>query len=207
MDLNADTFILTLANSRFLAIVLPSLTICTHTLLALSFALPDTLPEYRAFWSLAYNILAAGSSILGLIGALRLIPSLLSIYTYTHTVTLSFVTLGLANLIIPFDLFIVNPVVPAWSVDENAICRDIDAGMGWDEEWLVKCSKNFYLVTLVVAWAGLFLMLAQWWALATVRRWEKEVRYWRIRKEVDIERVSGELVRDLKGSWSKKVVN
>jgi hypothetical protein len=56
--------------SRFLAILLPALTLCTHTLLALSFALPGS-EQYRAFWSLSYNVVAAGASILGLVGAVR----------------------------------------------------------------------------------------------------------------------------------------
>jgi hypothetical protein len=55
---------------RFLAIVLPTLTFFTHTLLALSFALPGT-EQYRAFWSLVFNVVAAGASVLGLIGAVR----------------------------------------------------------------------------------------------------------------------------------------
>lgn len=55
---------------RFLAIVLPTLTFCTHILLAVSFALPGT-EQYRAFWSLVFNVIAAGASVLGLIGAVR----------------------------------------------------------------------------------------------------------------------------------------
>ena len=58
------------SHDRFLAIVLPTLTLCTHTLLAFSFALPGS-EQYRAFWSLVYNSLAACASILGLIGAVR----------------------------------------------------------------------------------------------------------------------------------------
>ncbi|EAT79621.2 hypothetical protein SNOG_12821 [Parastagonospora nodorum SN15] len=131
------------AQTRFLAIVLPTLTLCTHTLLAFSFALPGS-EQYRAFWSLVYNSLAACASILGLIGAVRLIPSFVSAYTFVHTTALSFVTLALVNIIVPFDAGFLNPVIPSWHVDESAICRDIDAGFGWDEEWLVKCSKHFY---------------------------------------------------------------
>lgn len=107
-----------------------------------------------------------------------------------HTTTLSFVTLALANIIVPFDSGFLNPVIPSWKVDDNAICRDIDAGFGWDEDWLVKCSKNFYIVMLVVAWGGLFLMLAQWWALATVRQWGKELKYQKLRSRMDIEKGS-----------------
>ncbi|KAH7408687.1 hypothetical protein DE146DRAFT_675694 [Phaeosphaeria sp. MPI-PUGE-AT-0046c] len=128
--------------TRFLAIVLPTLTFFTHTLLALSSALPGT-EQYRAFWSLIFNVIAAGASVLGLVGAVRLVPSFVSAYTLTHTASLSFVTLALLNIILPFDAGFLNPVIPSWSVDESSICRDIDAGLGWDEEWLAKCSMYF----------------------------------------------------------------
>ncbi|KAF2821405.1 hypothetical protein CC86DRAFT_448870 [Ophiobolus disseminans] len=174
------------AQTRFLAILLPSLTLCTHTLLALSFILPGS-EQYRAYWSLSYNVIAAGASVAGLIGAVRLLPPLISAYTLIHTTTLSFVTLALTNIIIPFDAGILNPVIPSWYVDEDAICRDIDAGLGWDEAWLVKCSRNFFTVMVVVAWSGLFLMFAQWWALWTVRRWGREIRIVRARVGRDVE--------------------
>ena len=119
----------------------------------------------------------------------QLIPSFVSAYTLTHTSTLSFVTLALVNVIIPFNAGFLNPVIPSWHIDQSAICRDIDAGFGWDEEWLVKCSKNFFAVMLVVAWSGLFLMFAQWWALWTVRRWGKELRFQRLRDTTDIEKM------------------
>jgi hypothetical protein len=112
-----------------------------------------------------------------------------SAYTLAHTLTLSFVTLALANIILPFDAGFLNPVIPSWHVDQTAVCRDIDAGFGWDEEWFDKCSKNFYTVLAVVAWTGLFLMLAQWWALATVRRWGKELRFIKLRDRADVEKM------------------
>ena len=56
--------------NRFLAIILPALTLSTHLLLSLSFALPGD-DQTWAFWSLIYNGLAAFASVLGLIGALR----------------------------------------------------------------------------------------------------------------------------------------
>lgn len=62
---------------RFLAIVLPALTLSTHLLLSLSFALPGAEQTW-AFWSLIYNGLAAFASVLGLIGALRVSSSLRS---------------------------------------------------------------------------------------------------------------------------------
>lgn len=61
--------------SRFLAIVLPSLTLCTHTLLALSFLLPGSDLD-RASFSISYNVLAGSASILGLLGAVRVSQAL-----------------------------------------------------------------------------------------------------------------------------------
>jgi hypothetical protein len=118
-----------------------------------------------------------------------LIPSFVSAYSLMHTATLSFVTLALGNMILPFDATFLNPVIPSWNVDESAVCRDIDAGFGWEEEWLVKCSKHFYTVMLVVAWGGLVLMFAQWWALWTVRRWGKELHFQKLRNRSDVESI------------------
>lgn len=174
--------------TRFLAIVLPTLTFFTHSLLALSSALPGTEP-YRAFWSLIYNVIAASTSVLGLIGAVRVIPSFVSAYTLTHTVSLSFVTLALINIILPFDAGILNPVIPSWNVDEDSICREIDGGFGWDEDWVVKCSKYFNTLVGVVAWSGLVLIFAQWWALWIVRRWGREVRWQELRARMDEEKM------------------
>lgn len=54
----------------FLAIVLPTLTLSTHLLLSLSFALPSE-DQAHPCWSLLYNGLAALASVLGLVGAIR----------------------------------------------------------------------------------------------------------------------------------------
>lgn len=61
---------MSLTVSRFLAIILPALTLSTHLLLSLSFALPGDSQTW-AFWSLMYNGTAAFASILGLVGAVR----------------------------------------------------------------------------------------------------------------------------------------
>lgn len=201
---------------RFLAVVLPILTLLTHLLLCTSFALPGNDSTF-AFWSLVYNVLAASASILGLVGAIRvrmfrvacfkisddfvrnrtglririgietqadtrmqLMPRLVAVYVFFHTTTLSFVTLALVNIIIPFDFRLLNPILPRRQLDATSLCRDIDVSLGWDDEWLVKCSSSFDFVKLCVAWGGLFLMIAQWWALLTVQNWGQEVRYQQI---------------------------
>jgi hypothetical protein len=176
--------------TRFLAIVLPALTLSTHVLLSLSFALPAD-DQARAFVSLVYNGLAALASVLGLFGAVRLVPSLVSAYTIVQTCTLSFVTLGLVNIMLPLDLRILNPAVSSLQFDETAMCRDIDSGFGWDEEWLVKCSESLKMVQICVALAGLILMVAQWWALVTVRTWSRELQVQRRRESeaADVEKL------------------
>jgi hypothetical protein len=204
-----------ISDARLLAIVLPSLTLCTHTLLALSFILPGADLD-RAYFSVVYNVLAACASILGLIGAVRvstlpfgspgedefgivrwkeadmwilqLISPLVSAYTCLHTTTLSFVTIALVNLVIPFDFRLLNPIVPSYRVDGSSICRDIDAGFGWDERWLETCAKSFSVVRWSIAGAGLVLMVAQWWALTSVRRWGSEMNNQRRTEEGDIEK-------------------
>lgn len=100
----------------------------------------------------------------------------MSAYTLVHATTLSFITLALLNTLLPFDLRYMNPVIPSWGIDETAVCRDIDAGFGWDDEWLRQCSKSFGMVQMGVACGGLVLMIAQWWALFTVKSWSTELQ-------------------------------
>jgi hypothetical protein len=70
--------------TRFLAIILPALTLSTHLLLSLSLALPGDEQAW-AFWSLSYNGLAALASVLGLIGAVRVSSSPHTTIHYTFT--------------------------------------------------------------------------------------------------------------------------
>lgn len=100
----------------------------------------------------------------------------MSAYTLLHTTTLSFVTIAIINLIVPFDFLLLNPVIPSYAVDGSSICHDIDAGFGWDDEWLEKCSTSLSIIKFGGACFGLVLMLAQWWALLSVRRWGQELR-------------------------------
>ena len=99
----------------------------------------------------------------------------MSAYTIVHAITLSFVTIALVNLILPFDFRLLNPVIPSYAVDGSLLCRDIDAGFGWDDEWLEKCSMTFIVVKFAIAGLGLSLMGAQWWALCSVRAWGQEL--------------------------------
>ncbi|UPX21270.1 uncharacterized protein EKO05_0011461 [Ascochyta rabiei] len=162
------------AQTRFLAIILPALTLSTHLLLSLSSALPG-YDRTWPFWSLVYNGTASLASVLGLVGAIRVLPKLVSAYTIVHTATLSFVTLALTNTLLPYDLHYTNPVIPSWRIDESAVCRDISAGFGWDEDWFAQCSTSFGMMQLGVTCGGLVLVAAQWWALFAVRSWSNEL--------------------------------
>jgi hypothetical protein len=111
-----------------------------------------------------------------------------SAYTIVHATTLSFVTIALVNLVLPFDFQLLNPVIPSYAVDGSSICRDIDAGFGWDDEWLEKCSTTFVVVKFGTACLGLILMTAQWWALVSVRRWGQELKFQPRDAETDVEK-------------------
>ncbi|KAF9691591.1 hypothetical protein EKO04_010283 [Ascochyta lentis] len=182
------------AQTRFLAIILPALTLSTHLLLSLSSTLPGDDRTW-AFWSLVYNGTAALASVLGLVGAVRLLPNLVSAYTLVHTATLSFITLALVNSLLPYDLSYANPVIPSWRIDESAVCRDISAGFGWDEDWLVQCSKSFGMVQMTITCGGLVLMIAQWWALVAVKSWSNELETQRPSGD-DLERADFAIEKD-----------
>jgi hypothetical protein len=177
-------------NFRFLAIVLPSLTLCTHTLLVLSAILPGA-DITCAFFTLAYNALAGSASILGLVGAIRLQPCLVSAYTALHTITLTFATIALVGSMMPFEVAVLNPVVPSYRIDESSICRDMDVTFGWEEAWFVKCIEGFAVTKVAVACFGFVLMAAQWWALWSVKSWGNQVRALR-RGGLDVEKTASE---------------
>lgn len=115
-------------------------------------------------------------------------PSLVSAYTLLHTMTLSFVTLAVASLVLPLDFRTLNPVTPSYAVDESAICRDLDAGFGWDTEWLEQCSRSLKMIKFGGACFAMILMLAQWWALQNVRRWGQELRIMQQTVRGDVEK-------------------
>lgn len=69
--------------SRFLAVVLPSLTLCTHALLALSFLLPGSDLD-RACFPIVYNVIAGSASILGVVGAMKVSHSLALRFVRLH---------------------------------------------------------------------------------------------------------------------------
>ncbi|KAI2488258.1 hypothetical protein Ptr902_02391 [Pyrenophora tritici-repentis] len=90
-------------------------------------------------------------------------------------------------MVLPFDFRLLNPVIPSYALDGSSICRDIDAGFGWNAQWLEKCSTSFSVIKFGAACFGLVLMIAQWWALMSVRRWGHELRYQRRNGSVDVE--------------------
>ena len=98
----------------------------------------------------------------------------------------------------PFDLRLLNPVIPSYRVDGSSICRDIDAGFGWEEAWLESCAKSFSAVRWSIACFGLVLMVAQWWALMSVRKWGKELRSLRKDEGMDVEKAGIVKMDDVK---------
>jgi hypothetical protein len=88
----------------------------------------------------------------------------------------------------PFDFRLLNPIIPSYRVDGSSICRDINAGFGWDEAWLKSCVNSFSAVRWSIAGLGLLLMVAQWWALMSVSRWGKELRSLRKDGRMDVEK-------------------
>lgn len=97
-------------------------------------------------------------------------------------------TFALLDVIAPLPFYLLNPVIPSWDVDESAICRDIDAGFGWDDDWLSECSKGFKIIKISVVSVTLLLMGAQWWALFTVKKWNEEIRLQRPSPRLDVEK-------------------
>jgi hypothetical protein len=116
------------------------------------------------------------------------LPRLVSAYTLLHTMTLSFVTIAIVNLALPFDFRTLNPVTPSYPVDESAICRDIDAGFGWDTEWVEQCSNSLRMIKFGGACFSMVLMFAQWWALMSVRRWGQQLRARPLNARGDVEK-------------------
>jgi hypothetical protein len=86
-----------------------------------------------------------------------------------------FATIALMGSIMPFEVAVLNPVVPSYRVDASSICRDLDVAFGWEETWFVRCAEGFAVARVAVACFGFVLMAAQWWALWSVRRWGNEV--------------------------------
>ncbi len=123
---------------------------------------------------------------------IQLSPRLVSAYTGVHATTLAFVTLALINFLLQFDLRYMNPVIASWRIDEQAICRDIDAEFGWDEEWIMQCLKSLGMVQIGAACGGLVLVIAQWWALITVRSWSIDLQDQRMNRG-DLEKADFEV--------------
>jgi hypothetical protein len=103
-------------------------------------------------------------------------PTLLSAYATVHTVTLLFTTFTLLSVILPFCIDTLVRIIPGVNLDVVAICGELDDSFGADQGWLERCQVSFRIVKLLVAWAGLGLMVAQWLALGTVYRWSKVLR-------------------------------
>lgn len=105
----------------------------------------------------------------------------------------------------PFDVRMLNPVIPSYRIDESSICRDIHVAFAWDEEWFVKCTKGFAVIKVALACFGLVLMAAQWWALMSVSRWGQELKAQR-KVAMDVEKAGfmlgeSDVVHEEKTGW------
>ncbi|ORY15118.1 hypothetical protein BCR34DRAFT_189118 [Clohesyomyces aquaticus] len=160
--------------SRWLAIALSSLTIVTHTLLVV-FALhihnaAGSL-ESGASWFVVYNAVAAGAGILGVMGALKMNRSHISAYAVMQATTLLLSTFALLDLVLPFEITAIVPLLPIPRIDSNAICREVDDSFGWDAQWADRCLMSFMVMRAVAAGVGYILLAVQWCALIAVWRW------------------------------------
>ena len=102
--------------------------------------------------------------------------TLISAYTLVHLTTLFLTTFILLNVVLPLDLNTIVPLLPSWKFDVNDICLEIDDGLGWDDDWLQQCRKNFTYVKVGLGCFGLTLVAAQWWALVSVWRWGRQMQ-------------------------------
>lgn len=161
---------------RIHAIAVSFLTFSLHVILIHS-AFSSSSAGFRAtpFFA-AYNVAAAGASIAGLYGAVKMNPALLSAYSVAHTITLLLGTLTLLDIILPIDLTSFVPTIPSLDFDVLKLCVEIDGSFGWDEGWLDRCAASVRVVKAGAAWIGLVLLSAQWWAARRVWRWSHELR-------------------------------
>jgi len=51
------------------------------------------------------------------------------------------------------------------------MCQELDAGFGWDEQWLDDCVASFAILNTIAIWTGLVMMAAQWVVLINVWSW------------------------------------
>ncbi|KAF2187231.1 hypothetical protein K469DRAFT_109866 [Zopfia rhizophila CBS 207.26] len=135
---------------------------------------PDDQTFHPTSFSL-YNIFAAGASMVGLIGAVRRHPTLVSAYTIAHIITLFLITLTLLNIVLPFPVKPVVLIIPNVHLDTKKICGETDDELGCDAVWVHRCRVSFTIVKLVTCWVGLVLVCVQWWVVLDVWRWSRSL--------------------------------
>lgn len=108
---------------------------------------------------------------------------LVSSYALVHTITLTIITLVLLINVVPQSLahIILTASHLRYDEIEKTMCRELDDGFGWDEHWFDQCRSSFRTLSSSLAWIGLVMMAAQWWAVISVWSWAIRLR----RKDAD----------------------
>ncbi|KAF2638512.1 hypothetical protein P280DRAFT_471112 [Massarina eburnea CBS 473.64] len=163
---------------RALAIILPSVTLLAHV--SSFFILRAFFATSRSTSSCAwYDLVCAIASAMGIFGAIKRRFHLVSVYAMVHAATLTVITFVLLVNILPASLPRSVPVLDYVRYDTNFehwMCHELDDGFGWDAHWFEQCKLSFHTLSTGAAWASSVLMVAQWWALFGVVRWNIDMK-------------------------------
>ena len=114
-------------------------------------------------------------------------PSMVSAYTMAHAVILVTATFAFFDIMGVFDLGSIG--MARWRFDVLAICEDIDGSFGADEKWMEQCASGLKVVKLIAGLMGAVFLGAEWWGLASMCAWGRELRFQkrlRMMKSMDV---------------------
>ncbi|KAF2714765.1 hypothetical protein K504DRAFT_9841 [Pleomassaria siparia CBS 279.74] len=166
-----------------LAMILSLSTLTSHmvillaTLLHISRSASSPLSNSTYHFA-AYNLIAGGASLIGLIGAIRINPNLVCFYTHFHKTTLIIITFVLLELFLPAFSILPDtfaPLLGTYEMDAHHFCKEMD-GFRDDEEWILRCSTQLAMVKGGVGCLVGLALAAQWWAVFDVWMWSRELR-------------------------------
>lgn len=182
---------------RALTIILSSVTLIAHV--TTYFVLGAVFAEsWGTSWCGLYDVAAVIASSVGVVGAVQVSnpsrsgqwamrtvlscsqrrPILVSTYALVHAVTLTTITVVLLVNILPPTIAHTNPLLSRLRYDEmrKGMCLELDDGFGWDEHWVDQCRQSVRILSSCVAWSGLVMMAAQWWAMISIWGWIDDLR-------------------------------
>lgn len=181
-----------------LAIILPSVTLMAH---AATFVVLEAVfaESWGSSWVATYDIVAAGASVVGLLGAVhvrcdyiscaRANPKdqvadmkqkrrfLMAAFLLVHSITLALISTVLLVNVLPYPFASSIPYLSRLRHDndfERGMCQELDDGFGWDERWLNDCASNFDAINRAAMWIGVVMMSAQWLVLMSLAGWLRE---------------------------------